>query len=121
MTPRQRLVAKIGAGAVALAVPLVAHFEGTIYRTYRDPIGILTSCTGHTGPELMMGQTWTQEQCDQQLYADLIQHAKALDCVKSPTTEGQRAAFLSFAFNVGETRFCESTLVRRGGHAGERT
>lgn len=113
MTPRQKLVARIGAGSVALVVPLVMHFEGTVLRTYKDPIGILTSCTGHTGPELMAGQTWTQEQCNQQLYGDLVKHAPALDCVKAPTTEGQRAAFLSFAFNVGEAKFCQSTLVRK--------
>lgn len=113
MTPRQRLATKIGAGALALAVPLIAHFEGTVFRTYRDPIGILTSCTGHTGPELMMGQTWTQEQCDQQLYGDLMKHAPALDCVQRHLTDGQRAAFLSFAFNVGNGNFCKSTLVRK--------
>lgn len=60
-----------------------------------------------------MGQTWTQEQCDQQLYGDLLKHASALDCVKSPMTEGQKAAFLSFAFNVGNAAFCQSTLVRK--------
>ena len=113
MTPRQKLAAKIGAGALALAVPLVVYFEGTIPRTYRDPIGILTSCTGHTGPELRMGQTWTQEQCDQQLYADLLKHAEALDCIKHPMTDGQKAAFLSFAFNVGNKAFCDSTLARK--------
>ena len=113
MTPRQKLAAKIGAGALALAAPLVVYFEGTIPRTYRDPIGILTSCTGHTGPELRMGQTWTQEQCDQQLYADLLKHSEALDCIKRPLTDGQKAAFLSFAFNVGNSAFCKSTLARK--------
>lgn len=113
MTPRQKLAAKIGAGALALAAPLVVYFEGTIPRTYRDPIGILTSCTGHTGPELRMGQTWTQEQCDQQLYADLLKHSEALDCIKRPLTDGQKAAFLSFAFNVGNQAFCRSTLARK--------
>jgi lysozyme len=113
MATRGQIAARIGAGALALAVPLIAHFEGTVYRTYRDPIGILTSCTGHTGPELMMGQTWTQEQCNQQLYGDLLKHADALDCVKAPMTDGQKAAFLSFAFNVGNSAFCQSTLVRK--------
>lgn len=113
MTPRQKLAAKIGAGALALAAPLVVYFEGTIPRTYRDPIGILTSCTGHTGPELRMGQTWTQEQCDQQLYADLLKHSEALDCVKTPMTDGQKAAFLSFSFNVGNQAFCRSTLAKK--------
>ena len=113
MTPRQKLVAKVGAGALALALPLVVHFEGTVYRTYRDPIGIITSCTGHTGPELRMGQTFTPEQCDAQLMGDLLKHADALHCVKQPIGDNQRAAFLSFAYNVGESKFCGSTLVRK--------
>ena len=113
MTERNKLALKIGAGAVALCVPLVMYFEGTIQRVYRDPIGILTSCTGHTGPELRMGQVFTKEQCEQQLLADLLKHADALDCVKKPMTDGQKAAFLSFAFNVGEGAFCGSTLARK--------
>ena len=113
MTPRQRLVAKIGAGAVALAIPLVAHFEGTVYRTYRDPINVITSCTGHTGPELRMGQTFTRDRCEAMLYADLLKHADALDCIRTPLAEHQRAAFLSFAFNVGNKAFCNSTLVKK--------
>lgn len=110
---RASLAAKIGAGALALAVPLVAHFEGTVYRTYRDPIGIITSCTGHTGPELRMGQAFTKDECDAQLLGDLLKHTAALDCVKRPMTDGQKAAFLSFAFNVGNGAFCGSTLVRK--------
>ena len=113
MTERNKLALKIGAGAVALCVPLVMYFEGTIQRVYRDPIGILTSCTGHTGPELRMGQVFTKEQCEQQLLADLLKHADALDCVKKPMTDGQKAAFLSFAFNVGTGAFCGSTLARK--------
>ena len=113
MTPRQKLAAKIGGGALALAAPLVAYYEGTILRTYRDPIGILTSCTGHTGPELRMGQTFTKEQCEDMLYGDLLKHAQALDCIKHPLTDGQKAAFLSFAFNVGNKAFCDSTLARK--------
>lgn len=113
MSPRQRLAAKIGAGTVALALPLVAHFEGTVYRTYKDPINVLTSCTGHTGPELRMGQTFTKEECDAQLMGDLLKHTEAIDCIKRPLTDGQKAAFLSFAFNVGNSAFCGSTLVRR--------
>jgi lysozyme len=83
-------------------VPFVATHEGTVHRTYRDPIGIVTACTGHTGPELRMGQTFTREQCEAMLYQDLAQHADALGCIRQPLTDGQRAAFLSFAFNVGE-------------------
>ena len=112
-TDRQKLVAKLGAAAVALSVPLVMLYEGTVQRTYRDPIGILTACVGHTGPELRMGQVFSKEQCSAMLDGDLLKHAKALDCIDRELTPGQTAAFLSFAFNVGNGAFCGSTLVRK--------
>ena len=113
MNDRSKLIAKIGAAAAALAVSAVAFYEGTVQRTYRDPIGIITACTGHTGPELQMGQTFTREQCDDMLAKDLLEHAAALDCIKTPLADGQKAAFLSFAFNVGNGAFCGSTLARK--------
>ena len=113
MNDRSKLIAKIGAAAAALAVSAVAFYEGTVQRTYRDPIGIITACTGHTGPELEMGQTFTREQCDDMLAKDLLQHAAALDCIRTPMADGQKAAFLSFAFNVGNGAFCGSTLARK--------
>ncbi len=113
MSDKYKLIAKIGAAAAALVVSTVAFYEGTVLRTYRDPIGIVTACTGHTGPELRMGQTFTKEQCTEMLYVDLLKHAQALECVKRPMSDGQKAAFLSFSFNVGNGAFCSSTLVRK--------
>lgn len=113
MSNKSALIAKIGAAAAALAVSTVAIYEGTVPRTYRDPIGIITACTGHTGPELVMGQTFTREQCEDMLYKDLVKHVDALQCIKAPMTDGQKAAFLSFSFNVGSQAFCGSTLVRK--------
>jgi len=110
---RAKLVAKIGAGATALAIPLVMLYEGTVLQSYRDPIGIVTACVGHTGPELRMGQRYTRQQCEDMLYGDLLKHAQALDCIKQPMTDGQKAAFLSFAFNVGDKALCDSTLARK--------
>ena len=113
MSDKAKLIAKIGATAVALVIPVVTYYEGKVNRTYVDPVGVLTSCYGHTGPELKPGQTFTDEQCLAQLEADLTKHAIALDCVRTPLTDGQKAAFLSFAFNVGNGAFCSSTLVRK--------
>ena len=113
MNDRSKLIAKIGAAAAALAISTVTFYESTVRRTYRDPIGIVTACTGHTGPELQMGQTFTREQCDDMLAKDLLEHAAALDCIKTPMADGQKAAFLSFAFNVGNGAFCGSTLARK--------
>lgn len=118
MTPKQKLAARIGGAAAAAAAVFVATHEGAVLRTYRDPIGIVTSCTGHTGPELQMGQTFTKQQCDEVLYADLLKHAADLDCVKVALTDGQKVALLSFDFNVGRAKFCGSSLVRKA-NAGE--
>ena len=113
MTPRQRLVAKIGAGAVALAVPLVAHFEGYVPWVHRDPIGRLAACYGHDDQTMTLGKRFTAAECQAMLDEDLLKHAEALDCIKTPMTDGQKAAFLSFAFNVGNKAFCDSTLARK--------
>lgn len=113
MSWKAKFIAIVGAGAAALAMPLVQKYEGTVFSTYRDPVGIITACTGHTGPELSMGQTYTRQQCEDMLYKDLAKHADALSCIQQPLTEGQRAAFVSFAFNVGNEAFCRSTLVRK--------
>lgn len=112
MTVKQKLVALLGAAAASSAIFLTGSFEGTVLHTYKDPIGIVSSCKGHTGPELKMGQTFTPEQCDEQQYADLLSHADALQCIKTAMTDGEKAAYLSFAYNVGDKAFCGSSLVR---------
>ena len=110
---KAKLVKRVSAGALAIAIPLVAVYEGEVRRTYKDPVGILTACYGHTGPELKMGQTFTAAQCNTMLYEDLAKHADALVCIKQPLADHQAAAFLSFAFNVGTPNFCGSSLVRK--------
>ena len=113
MTPRQRLVAKIGAGAVALAIPLVVHFEGYVPWVHRDPIGRLAACYGHDDQTMTLGKRFTAAECQAMLDEDLLKHAEALDCIKTPMADNQKAAFLSFAFNVGNGAFCKSTLARK--------
>lgn len=113
MNAKAKLVAKIGAVAAAAAVAFVAGKEGTVPRTYLDPIGVITACTGHVDPSLKLGTTYTAEQCRDMLYEDLAKHADDLDCIKTPLTENQKVALLSFTFNVGRPAFCGSTLVRK--------
>lgn len=108
-----RLVAIVGATSAALLFALVPEHEGVVHATYRDPIGIVTACVGHTGPELRMGQTFTRAECQQMLEGDLIKHARGVqDCVLRDMNDNQLAAFTSLAFNVGVRAFCRSTVVR---------
>lgn len=104
--------AALSAGALVAAAAFIAHYEGTVPRVYRDPVGILTACTGHVSPELKMGQTFTAEQCRQLLLQDIDKHAAALNCIHTPLNDGQKVAFLSLAFNIGNAAFCHSTLVK---------
>jgi len=113
LSPTQRLALKIGAGAAALAVPLVVQFEGLRPQVYSDPVGRLAVCYGHDDPTLKPGTVYTQQQCQEMLAQDLTAHADALACIKAPMTDGQKAAFVSFAFNVGAKKFCGSTLVAK--------
>ena len=115
MTAQKTGAGKVGIAAliIAIAAPLVLYYEGTIKRTYRDPIGIITACTGHTGPELRMGQTFTKAQCDALLRDDLIKHFEGIQpCIKRELKPNEQAALLSFAFNVGVSATCKSSLVR---------
>lgn len=113
MSAKTKLIAKIGAVAAASAVSLVAYFEGYVPTVYRDPIGRLAVCYGHDDQTLKPGTTYTRAQCETMLADDLAKHAEALNCVKTPMTDGQKAAFVSFAYNVGVSGFCGSTLVRK--------
>jgi lysozyme len=119
---KARVAAVLGIGAAALVLPFVARWEGAVPKTYRDPVGILTACTGHTGPELRMGQTWTPAECEEMLAGDLLTAARGVqDCVTEPLSDQEIAAYTSFAFNVGTKAFCGSTLLVKlnaGDHVG---
>ncbi|HCU64560.1 MAG TPA: glycosyl hydrolase [Rheinheimera sp.] len=107
MNPIQKKLAALGiTGALSLSAAfLIVPSEGEVRKVYLDPARILTSCFGHTGPELRMGQTFTEEECLNQLVADLHKHDRQLrSVVKVPLSEGEHAAYLSFIYNVGYGR-----------------
>lgn len=107
------LKAVAGASCAALLLTCVPKFEGVILRGYKDPIGIVTACVGHTATAIL-GRAYTPAECDALLAEDLVKHAEGVNaCVKVPMTTGQRAAFISFAFNVGTGAFCRSTMARK--------
>lgn len=93
---------------------LIAPHEGKVNKTYVDPVGILTSCYGHTGKELKLGQKFTDDQCLDQLAEDLKEHdTQMMNLVRVPLNDNQHAAFLSFTYNVGVGNFKSSTLLRK--------
>lgn len=112
-TLKQRLVAA-GLALSASGVALIASHEGTFTRAYLDPVGIPTICTGHTGPEVRVGQTVSLAVCSDLLKKDTGVAQRAVGrLVKVPVTQEQYDALVSFTFNVGEGNLSSSTLLRK--------
>ena len=110
---RSRIVQTAGASAIALASIVIVWFEGYEPTPYRDPVGILTVCYGHT-TRVVPGRTYTKEECEQILREDMALAFAAVDrhvIVTLPTLT--HAALASFVFNVGEEKFRTSTLLRK--------
>lgn len=114
MASRVKLVTTVGAACTALLLACVPQFEGMVLRGYKDPIGIVTACAGHTKTAIL-GRAYSKEECADLLAEDLLEHAQGvLSC--TPVLEGrpyQLAAATSFAYNVGVNAYCRSTTARR--------
>ena len=114
MGSRGRLVALVGAGCLGLLCNYIPKFEGTILRGYKDPIGIVTACTGHTKTAIF-GKPYTKDECEELLVQDLEEHAEGvLACTPVLRDQPFRlAASISFAFNIGVDAYCHSATARR--------
>ena len=105
-----------GLGAVlALAAPLIMHFEGKENATYVDPVGIATICYGHTATA-RPGMVLTDEECHALLDRDMRLAIQGVaECVDDDVVLEpiQWAALTSWTYNVGIGNACRSTLLRR--------
>lgn len=111
---RKTLGTTVGAAAAAMLLAYVPMFEGMVLRGYKDPIGIVTACAGHT-KTAVLGRAYSRDECNTLLEVDLIEHADGvLRC--TPGLRGQTyplAAASSFAYNVGVGAYCKSTMARK--------
>ncbi|EOX4278470.1 lysozyme [Vibrio cholerae] len=103
-----------GAGAIAIAASMIKPLEGIEYVPYRDVVGVLTVCYGTTGPDVIEGKTYTQEECDYFLERDLKKiERQILPMIKPALPEPTKAALYSFTYNVGVGAFSRSTLLKK--------
>lgn len=114
---RSKLIAAMGGGAIAIATVMLSGkdgLEGREYVAYRDVVGVLTVCDGHTGSDIIPGKRYTDKECDALTRADLTRIARQVDPhIRVPVSETQRAAIYSFAYNVGATATINSTLLKK--------
>ena len=91
--------------------------EGVRYRAYQDSKGLWTIGVGHlikSSEPHLMNATLTQEEVDKLLESDLRWCDEAVaNSVRVPLTQPQYDALYSLCFNIGETQFKNSTVVKR--------
>ncbi|MEX0422200.1 lysozyme [Providencia alcalifaciens] len=114
MSLKQKLTVLVGTGASAIALTVIAHFEGVRYEPYEDVGGVLTVCYGHTGIDIVPNKVYSKAECNELLELDFMRTKLQVDrLVKVPVNEHTKAALYSFAFNVGTGAFAKSTMLKK--------
>lgn len=110
---RNKIIGAAGGGALAIATVMIPSLEGVKYTPYRDIGGVWTVCNGITGTDVIIDKIYTEKECKALLQKHLIPYARAVEkSVKVPASEYQKAALISFSFNVGINSFEHSSLLR---------
>lgn len=109
------------AAAIALAVTTAAPLEGYVGYVYKDAVGVLTYCYGETlNAKDMKGIKFTEAECKKLLTKRMEHYDQGLQaCIPkwASLPVETRAAFDSFAYNVGITGACSSSassFLRQG-------
>ena len=109
---KSRVAAVVLALSTAGAIGLIGH-EGMRPVAYKDPVGIVTVCAGHTATA-KLGQVKTEAECAALLQSDVKDAEQAVKrLVTIPLTQKQFDALVSFTFNVGSSNLAKSTLLRK--------
>ena len=107
------VIAGAVSAALAITSPLLEEIEGIRFKPYKDIAGIWTVCAGITGPDVVLGKTYTQKECDQLLQKHIKHAATAVDkAVKVEIPASMRASMYSFTFNAGVGAFQKSTMLK---------
>jgi len=95
----------------------ITHEEGARNRAYKDSKGLWTIGVGHlikSDEQHLLNATLTDEQVKDLLKNDLKWCSEAVESsIRVPLTQRQFDALYSLCFNIGETAFRKSTVVRR--------
>jgi lysozyme len=100
------------------ALTLIKRFEGCKLTAYPDPGSGGDPWTigwGSTGPGIVKGLVWTQEQADKRLAEHIMGFARGVDTALAgaPVTAMQKGALVSLAYNIGVGALSGSTLLKK--------
>ena len=100
---------KISDGGIAT----IKQFEGLRLDAYLDAVNVLTIGYGHTGPDVKMGQSITEDEALELLRLDVEEFEECVtQNVIVELTQGQFDALVCFAYNVGCGALKSSTLLK---------
>lgn len=100
--------------ATVTLLALLTMDEGTRHVPYRDIAGVLTVCQGHTGADIIPGKRYSKAECDALLVKGATAHGRGvLACTHVPLNQNQYEAFTRFAYNVGVSAYCNSSLLKK--------
>jgi lysozyme len=94
---------------------LIKSFESCRLVGYLPtPNDVPTNGWGATGPDIHVGQHWTQAQADARFASDLAAFGVGVSRAigDAPTLQREYDAMVSFAFNMGLAAFAQSTLLK---------
>lgn len=100
---------QIGADGLAL----IKRWEGCKLTAYQDIVGVWTIGYGSTGPHVKPGMKLTEKQAEGLLQEDLDRFEATVAKSAPTASQSEFDAFVSLAFNIGQTAFKNSTALRR--------
>lgn len=98
------LTKKVLAAVIATSIAVPA--EGIFRKAYYDPVGILTVCMGHTGPDIDPNKLYSMQECNDLLTEDMRVAIEQVDRCVPGLPVGMLAAFGDAVFNLGPAIVC---------------
>jgi lysozyme len=94
------------------AIKLIKKYESLQLKAYRCFAGVLTIGYGATGPDIVAGLVWTEEQANQRLIQDVNKFAQGVAKICPESSPLQHGAMVCLAFNIGLGAFKKSSVAR---------
>lgn len=96
------------------AIDIIKKYESLQLTSYKCPAGVWTIGYGHTSDVVGEGQVITEDAALNLLKGDLIDASiRSESAIKTELNDNQFGAIISLVFNIGITRFKESTLLKK--------